>query len=138
MRLESKRTGSQSPVHIPKNFSNPKIQASRHLTPKFQIPLRIVPEKGLQVWSQSTRPISPLSKSTSNCSLSASFRNSLSSSGPDTRNPTFVQGAPRGCPLRQNHRDPVFDTAAQDAARDSSSNSWNCGPDRRCNIPSQI
>jgi hypothetical protein len=31
-------------VHNPKNFLNPKIQASRHLTPKFQIPVRIVPE----------------------------------------------------------------------------------------------
>jgi hypothetical protein len=31
-------------------LSNPKIQASRHLTPKFQIPFRIVPENGSAVW----------------------------------------------------------------------------------------
>ena len=36
-------------VHNPKNFPNPKIQATRHLTPKFQIPFRIVREIGSAV-----------------------------------------------------------------------------------------
>jgi len=36
-------------VHNPSYFSNPEIQATRHLTPKFQIPLRIVPENGSAV-----------------------------------------------------------------------------------------
>jgi hypothetical protein len=36
-------------VHNPKNFPNPKIQATRHLTPKFQIPFRIVPQNGSAV-----------------------------------------------------------------------------------------
>jgi hypothetical protein len=36
-------------VHNPKNFPNPKIQATRHLTPKSQIPFRIVPENGSAV-----------------------------------------------------------------------------------------
>jgi hypothetical protein len=37
------------PVQTPSFFPNPKIQASRHLTPKFQIPFRIVPENGSAV-----------------------------------------------------------------------------------------
>jgi hypothetical protein len=32
------------------------------------------------------------------------------------RNPASFPDAQKGCPLRQNHRDPAFDTAAQDAA----------------------
>jgi len=42
---------------------------------------------------------------------------------PGTRIPTSFLGAQKGCILRQNHRDPAYDTAAQDAARVSSSNS---------------
>ena len=34
---------------IPSFFPNPNIQATRHLTPKFQIPFRIVPENGSAV-----------------------------------------------------------------------------------------
>ena len=36
-------------VLIPFFFPNPKIQPTRHLTPKFQIPFRNVPENGSAV-----------------------------------------------------------------------------------------
>jgi hypothetical protein len=40
----------------------------------------------------------------------------------------------KGCPLRQNIRDPAYDTGARDAARVSSSNSLDRGSDRSCYI----
>ena len=70
---------TRPPVHNPTFFSKPKIQPTRNLTPKSQIPFRIIPENGFAVPSQSTNPTSPLSKSTPNCLLRASLRNSLSS-----------------------------------------------------------
>ena len=64
---------------IPSSFPNSKIQPTRHLRSKFQIENGNQIENGSAVPSQSTSPTSPLSKSTPNCLLSASFRNSLSS-----------------------------------------------------------
>ena len=57
---------------------------------------------------------------------------------PGTRIPASFQNAQKGYPLRQNHPGPVFDTAARDAARVSSSNSWGRDPDRRSNIPRHL
>ena len=68
-----------APLYNPKFFPNPKIQATRNLTLKSQIPFRISAEKGSAVPDKSISPTSPLSKSTPNCLLRASFRNSLSS-----------------------------------------------------------
>jgi len=53
---------------------------------------------------------------------------------PGTRIQVSVPGALQGYPLRQDHRVPVFDTAARDVARVSSSNSLDRAPDRRSNI----
>ena len=63
------------PISLP----NPKIQATRHLWSKSQIQNGNQIENGSAVSSQSASPTSPLSKSTPNCLLRASFRNSLSS-----------------------------------------------------------
>jgi hypothetical protein len=57
----------------PSFFPNAKIQASRHLTPKSQIPFRIVPEIGSAVPPKSTSPNSALSKSTPNFPLENLF-----------------------------------------------------------------
>jgi hypothetical protein len=51
-----------APVLNPKNFPNPKIQPSRHLTPKSQIPFRIVPENGSAVPVSIHQPDLPVSK----------------------------------------------------------------------------
>ena len=67
------------PFHILIFFPKPKIHPFRHLTPKFQIQNGNLVENGSAVPTQSTSPTSPFSKSTPNCLLSASFRNSLSS-----------------------------------------------------------
>jgi hypothetical protein len=67
------------PVHNPNFFLIQKILATRHLTLKSQILFRISVENGSAVTSQSTTPTSPLSNSTPNCLLRASFSNFLSS-----------------------------------------------------------
>jgi hypothetical protein len=56
-----------TPVHNPSFFPNAKIQATRHLTPKFQIPFRISAENGSAVPAQSTNQTSPHFKSSPNC-----------------------------------------------------------------------
>ena len=126
------------PVHTLTCFPNSKIQPTRHLTPKFQIPFRISVENGPAVPLNPPAPPPHSQNQRRIAFLEPPFAIPFHHIKPGIRTPASFPGALQGCPLQKNHRDPAHGIDARDGARVSSSNSWDRVPDRRSNIPRRL